>query len=937
MQCYVFLLAVAIHVCFAFNVDLRNPDVYSDEQKDFFGYKVLQYMSDTSKGIIVTAPLRLNGSGGICKLNQDRTSQWFSPKENPFTDKAITVKHLGLSIAANSRDSQFTVCSPSVAHECDENTYLNSVCYNITDQLEQLSSFQSGFQECTKKSVNLVFLFDGSGSMTAADFNKNKNFIINITNALKNSSIKFAAVQFSATTRTVFDFNDYNNGAHYEKLKKEPHMKDLTNTHSALKFVLENIFENPEAGTSPDATKVLVLITDGKPTDKDNNIIQTYVKKNIKRFVIGVKIESIDIFEPIASKPKHKYAFEINKYDGLKELLESLQKRILKTEGTKEALAGNITDEMSQSGFSAVFYKDTLILGSVGSNNWEGTLRERHGQTENTIKDQEMQADSYMGYSVSVGEKNNAALYFTGAPRFEHIGQVVVFKYINENWTTIQRINGDQIGSYFGAELCSVDVDSDGNTDFLLVGAPMFYHSHEKKEGQIYIYTLTDTMQLKSEQNVTAPFMGRFGSSISSLADLNGDGLRDIAVGAPLEDEHRGAVYIYLGDRHRGIRNTFSQRITGQEIKPELRFFGQAIDGNIDLGDDGLPDIVVGSRGAVVVFRSKPVCNVTAHLSFQPEEINTDQIDCPDKTNTKLPLATLRVCFEMVEATKSKAGAMSSGLNISYTLDVDPTRQMYRGFFGKSGGKPRNLISTYTLTDKETCFNYSIYMPKCVRDTLSPINIRLNFSQVDSVAASALLNVDSKKQSVVEIPFKKECRINDTCIAELEVDFNFTTPTLLVKEDGFLNVSIKLSNHGDDSYNTSLTMLYPQGLSFSTMTLQEATRPTLHSCGDLEGVHDKTVCGVSLPVYRSRTSATFLILFRVTYDPTKYEWNDTMSMTIYGKSDNANLTKASLTKTLPVQFEIKMAAITKEDNMNYLNFTIEDTKPKNLVTTYKVK
>lgn len=49
-----------------------------------------------------------------------------------------------------------------------------------------------------------------------------------------------------------------------------------------------------------------------------------------------------------------------------------------------------------------------------------------------------------------------------------------------------------QIGSYFGAELCSVDVNSDGNTDFLLVGAPLFYQPQEKREGQIYIYMLTD-------------------------------------------------------------------------------------------------------------------------------------------------------------------------------------------------------------------------------------------------------------------------------------------------------------------------------------------------------------------------------------------------------------------------------------------------------------
>lgn len=41
----------------------------------------------------------------------------------------------------------------------------------------------------------------------------------------------------------------------------------------------------------------------------------------------------------------------------------------------------------------------------------------------------------------------------------------------------------------------------------------------------------------------------------------------------------------------------------GEQVKPELRFFGLATDGNTDLGSDGLPDIVVGSQGNIVVLR----------------------------------------------------------------------------------------------------------------------------------------------------------------------------------------------------------------------------------------------------------------------------------------------------------------------------------------------
>lgn len=40
----------------------------------------------------------------------------------------------------------------------------------------------------------------------------------------------------------------------------------------------------------------------------------------------------------------------------------------------------------------------------------------------------------------------------------------------------------------------------------------------------------------------------RFGYAMAAAPDLNHDGFTDLLVGAPLEDEHRGAVYIYHGD-----------------------------------------------------------------------------------------------------------------------------------------------------------------------------------------------------------------------------------------------------------------------------------------------------------------------------------------------------------------------------------------------------
>lgn len=53
-----------------------------------------------------------------------------------------------------------------------------------------------------------------------------------------------------------------------------------------------------------------------------------------------------------------------------------------------------------------------------------------------------------------------------------------------------------QIGSYYGSEVCGLDIDQDGITDVLLVAAPMYLGSGNKEAGKVYIYTVTGVRQL---------------------------------------------------------------------------------------------------------------------------------------------------------------------------------------------------------------------------------------------------------------------------------------------------------------------------------------------------------------------------------------------------------------------------------------------------------
>lgn len=46
----------------------------------------------------------------------------------------------------------------------------------------------------------------------------------------------------------------------------------------------------------------------------------------------------------------------------------------------------------------------------------------------------------------------------------------------------------------------------------------------------------------------------RFGSALAPVPDVNGDGFNDLVVGAPLEDDHKGAIYVFFSQQSRILR-----------------------------------------------------------------------------------------------------------------------------------------------------------------------------------------------------------------------------------------------------------------------------------------------------------------------------------------------------------------------------------------------
>uniref|UniRef100_F7BI58 Integrin subunit alpha 10 n=1 Tax=Monodelphis domestica TaxID=13616 RepID=F7BI58_MONDO len=186
-------------------------------------------------------------------------------------------------------------------------------------------------------------------------------------------------------------------------------------------------------------------------------------------------------------------------------------------------------------------------------------------------------------YSVSsLSLLGGRRLFLSGAPRFKHRGKVIAFQLRKDGTMNVaQSLQGEQIGSYFGSELCPLDTDGDGVTDILLVAAPMYLGPQNRETGRVYVYLVGQSMlSFWRTLQPEPPQDSRFGFAMGALPDLNQDGFADVAVGAPLEDGHRGALYLYHGSQGgirprpaqvRGSRGTLCQEELGECRLPDRR------------------------------------------------------------------------------------------------------------------------------------------------------------------------------------------------------------------------------------------------------------------------------------------------------------------------------------------------------------------------------
>jgi hypothetical protein len=158
-------------------------------------------------------------------------------------------------------------------------------------------------------------------------------------------------------------------------------------------------------------------------------------------------------------------------------------------------------------------------------------------------------------------------------------------------WVAESNQAGAQLGISAGT---AGDVNGDGYAD-LVVGAPA-YDNGQMDEGRVFVYH-GSPIGSPSGANWTAEGNqsgARFGASVSTAGDVNGDGYADVIIGAPFYDNGQvdeGRTFVYHGSAA-GLKTTVNWKAEGNQAGAQ---FGASVGSAGDVNGDGYGDVLVGS------------------------------------------------------------------------------------------------------------------------------------------------------------------------------------------------------------------------------------------------------------------------------------------------------------------------------------------------------
>ncbi|XP_037097943.1 matrilin-3-like isoform X3 [Syngnathus acus] len=178
---------------------------------------------------------------------------------------------------------------------------------------------------CKNRPIDLVFIVDSSRSVRPAEFEKAKEFLIDMVDTLEigSDATRVGLVNYASTVKIEFYLNTYfDKQALKHALARVEPLASGTMTGVAIKAAMEKAFI-AEAGArigSTNIAKVAIILTDGRPQDQVEEVSAAARASGIEIYAVGVDRADLGSLRLMASQPLEDHVFYVETYGVIEKL-----------------------------------------------------------------------------------------------------------------------------------------------------------------------------------------------------------------------------------------------------------------------------------------------------------------------------------------------------------------------------------------------------------------------------------------------------------------------------------------------------------------------------------------------------------------------------------------------------------------------------------------
>ncbi|KAG9336860.1 hypothetical protein JZ751_003208 [Albula glossodonta] len=186
---------------------------------------------------------------------------------------------------------------------------------------------------CKSRPLDLVFIIDSSRSVRPGEFEKVKIFLSDMVDTLDISpdATRVAVVNYASTVKIEFLLKDNLNKPELKQaLSRIEPLSAGTMTGLAIKTAMDEAFTE-ESGARPrdkNISKVAIIVTDGRPQDKVEEVSAAARAAGIEIYAVGVDRADMQSLRLMASIPLDEHVFYVETYGVIEKLTSKFRESL---------------------------------------------------------------------------------------------------------------------------------------------------------------------------------------------------------------------------------------------------------------------------------------------------------------------------------------------------------------------------------------------------------------------------------------------------------------------------------------------------------------------------------------------------------------------------------------------------------------------------------